>query len=203
MLFLVVIVIVLFVVVQVDAVFCEIEHGAGFGEVEALGGGVDGADYFGGVGLEVEMGGVDGGELEAVEEGGGAAGFELAEGQGVDDYGEGGLDGLAVFEGEELDVLAGDDVAGGFSLGAEGGVALVEAVVEVAVGGLAERWGLALESVGADVAAELVLHFGAFLGGPPWGLAVKSPMVAIDSEIGLAKYMQPCGLRLNSAKQKT
>ncbi len=68
-------------------------------------------------------------------------------------------------------MLAGDDVAGGFSLGAEAGVALVEAGVEVAVGGLAERWGLALESVGADVAAELVLHFGAFLGGtPPLGV---------------------------------
>ena len=66
--------------------------------------------------------------------------------------------------------LSGDDVAGGVSLGAEGGVALVEAVVEVAVGGLAERGGLALESVGADVAAELVLHFGAFPGGTPLGV---------------------------------
>ena len=75
--------------------------------------------------------------MEAVEEGGGAAGLELAEGEGVDDDGESGLDGFAVFEGQELDVLAGDDVAGGFSLRAEGGVAPVEAGVEVAVDGLA------------------------------------------------------------------
>jgi hypothetical protein len=34
-------------------------------------------------------------------------------------------------------------------------------------------------------------------------LVVKSPMVATDSEIGLAKYVQPWGLRLNSAKQKS
>ena len=67
-------------------------------------------------------------------------------------------------------MLSGDDVAGGVSLRAERGVTLVEAGVEVAVGGLAERWGLALESVGADVAAELVLHFDAFLGVPPWGV---------------------------------
>ena len=35
-------------------------------------------------------------------------------------------------------MLSGDDVAGGFSLRAESGVTLVEAGVEVAVGGLAE-----------------------------------------------------------------
>jgi hypothetical protein len=36
---------------------------------------------------------------------------------------------------------------------------------------------------------------------PPWGLVVKSLMVAIDSEMMLAKYVQPWGLRLNSSKQ--
>ena len=118
-------------------------------------------------------------------------GFELAEGEGVDDYGEGGLDGLAVFEREELDVLAGDDVAGGFSLRAEGGVALVEAVVEVAVSGPVERWALAAEAVGLDVLAESELHWSKYLslrGTPPGGGSFKSPMVAIDSGFCSLKY---------------
>ena len=43
-----------------------------------------------------------------------------------------------------------------------------------------------------------------FLGVPPRGaVVVKSPMVATDSEIGLAKYVQPWGLRLNSCQQMT
>jgi hypothetical protein len=43
-----------------------------------------------------------------------------------------------------------------------------------------------------------------FVGGyPPGGLPLLSAVVAIDSEIGLAKYVQPCGLRLNSAKETT
>jgi len=79
---------------------------------------------------------------------------------------------VAVFEGDELDVLAGDDVAGGFSLGAEGGVVAVEAGVEVAVDGFGDGWAFAAEAVGLDVAAEIVLHwFSSFSGGypPPWG----------------------------------
>jgi hypothetical protein len=79
----------------------------------------------------VKAAGVVGGELEAVEESGGAPGVELPGGESVDDDGEGELDGLAVFEGDELDVLAGDQVVTGGLGGAEGGVALVEAVVEV------------------------------------------------------------------------
>ena len=51
------------------------------------------------------------GELEAVEQGGGAFDVELSGGEGVDDDGEGDLYGLSVFEGSELDVLAGDEVA--------------------------------------------------------------------------------------------
>jgi hypothetical protein len=41
-----------------------------------------------------------------------------------------GLDGLAVFVRDELDVLPGDDVVGSASLSAEGGAVPVEAVVE-------------------------------------------------------------------------
>lgn len=91
----------------------DLEGGSGFGQVEAFGGGLDGADHVGGVGAEVEVGGVDGGELEAVEEGGGAAGVELAGSECVDDDGEGDLDGLAVFERGEFDVLAGDEGGAG------------------------------------------------------------------------------------------
>ncbi len=57
--------------------------------------------------------GVVAGELEAVEESGGSLDVEAAGGEGVDDDGEGDLDGFAVFEGGELDVLAGDEVAAG------------------------------------------------------------------------------------------
>ncbi len=104
----------------------------GFGEVEAFGGGFDGADGVGGLGAEA--GGVVAGELEAVEEGGGSFGLEAAGGEGVDDAGEGELDRFAVFEGGELDVLAGDEVAaGGFGV-AVGFVAVVKMMVEVAPG---------------------------------------------------------------------
>jgi hypothetical protein len=48
------------------------------------------------------------------------------------------LDGFAVFESGEFDVLAGDEVAAAGLSGAEGGVALMEAVVEVAPSGAGE-----------------------------------------------------------------
>jgi hypothetical protein len=78
----------------------------------------------------------------------------LSGGQSVDDDGEGDLDGFAVLEGGKLDVLAGDEVAAGGLGGAEGGVALVEAVVEVAPEAVGQGWGLSSGSVGLDVAAE-------------------------------------------------
>jgi hypothetical protein len=55
-----------------------------------------------------------------------------------------------------------------------------------------------------DFVCSLRFVMGLLSGGyPPGGLVVKSPMVAIDSEIDLAKILQPLGLRLNSAKQKS
>src|ERR1700736_5369257 len=148
---------VIFVIVVIFVELRDLEDCTGFGEVEAVGGGFEGSDDLGGVGPG-ELGGVHAGELEAVEEGGGAFGVEIAGGQGVDDDGEGDLNGLAVFEGGELDVLAGDEIAAGSVGVAEAGVAAVEAGVEVAVEGSGERRGLALETVGLDGAAECVLH---------------------------------------------
>jgi hypothetical protein len=101
----------------------------------------------------VEAAGVVAGELEAVEESGGSLDVELPGGEGVDDDRESDLYGFAVFEWGELDVLAGDEVAAGGFGGAEGGVALVEAVVEVAPEASGEGGGFALQAVGFDVAA--------------------------------------------------
>jgi len=67
------------------------------------------------------------GELYAVEEGGGAACVECAHGEGVDDGGEGDLDGAAVLERVEVDGFAGR--TGGE---ASAVVTPVAAVVEVA-----------------------------------------------------------------------
>ena len=61
----------------------------------------------------MESSGVGGGELEAVEQGGGRLGVEVSSREGVDDLGEGDLDGFAVFERDELDVLAGQEIACG------------------------------------------------------------------------------------------
>jgi hypothetical protein len=143
--------------------------GAGLGEVEAFGRGFEGADDVGCEGFGLQAGGVILGELEAVEQGGGALDVELAGGEGVDDDGESDLDGFAVFQGDQFDVLAGDEVAAGGGGGAEGGVALVEAVVEVAPGPVGEGGGFAAGSVGLDVAAEGELH-GVLLGSSGGGI---------------------------------
>jgi hypothetical protein len=81
-----------------SAWFCEVENFAGW---------LDGTDDVGGEGFGGEAAGVVRGELESVEQGDGALGFEFAGGQGVDNDRESDLDGFAVFEGGELDVLAG------------------------------------------------------------------------------------------------
>jgi hypothetical protein len=99
--FVIVIVIVIFVVVGVVVDFGfvgDIDDGSGLGEVEAVGRGLDGENYVAGGGLGVEVARVVAGQLEAVEDGGGALGFELAGGEGVDYCGDGELDGFSVFE---------------------------------------------------------------------------------------------------------
>jgi len=114
----------------------------------------------------VQVAGVGGGELQAVEQGSGVLEVDLVGGERVDDFGDGDLDGDAVFEGAEvedgslaLEVGAGDDGV------AVDTVAVVQAAVEVAEDGRFECDGLALEAVRADVAAEFDGH-----GSPctPW-----------------------------------
>jgi hypothetical protein len=80
-------------------VFVDFYCGSGLGEVEAVGAGLNVANDVGRVGLGVEPGGIVGGQLQAVEQGGGAAGVQIAGGEGVDDDGEGDLNGFAVLEG--------------------------------------------------------------------------------------------------------
>jgi len=73
----------------------------------------------------------------------------------------------------ELDVLAGDEVAGGDRGVAEDAVTVVEAVVEEAVGGFFERGRLAAEAVGLDVTAECGLHDRSPSGMGPLPLGVS------------------------------
>ena len=123
--------------------------------------------------------------------------------RGVDDYGEswtGRTRGL--FESDELDVLAGDDVAGGVSLGAVGGVVAVES----GCGSSSRRvwsygWAHAAEAVGLDVAAEREFHwaFRSFLISYHFGCKSHgmefSPKPQQDMRYK-SKYWQPWDLRL-------
>src|SRR2546429_4968377 len=79
--FFVILLFVFFVVEVIEVV--GIEGGAWFGEVEAFGGGFDGADGVGGVGFGVEAAGVVAGELQAVEESCGSLGVGCSGGRGV------------------------------------------------------------------------------------------------------------------------
>jgi hypothetical protein len=143
----------------------------------------DGADDGGGVGFDDDGLRVGGGELEAVEEDGGAFGVDAIAGEGGDEEGDGDLDGLGVFDGREVEfdgIVRGvigqvlgaagcrcDGIGVGLNEGLNQGgavfeqvfVAAVEAGVEVAEGGEAEGWGLAASSVGFDVAAGGGWHF--------------------------------------------
>ena len=96
----------------------------------------------------------------------------------------------------ELDVLAGNEVAPGLAGVAEAAVTLVEAIVEKAVN-LAGKGGcLALAAVGADVAAERVLHGVSLVrGGIPRGWWLKVQWMQLLTGLGSGKYVHPLGLR--------
>jgi hypothetical protein len=57
-LFIIIFIVVCVFVRVVFAFFIYVDDGTGFGEIEAVGGGLDGEDYVGGVGLGVEVAGV-------------------------------------------------------------------------------------------------------------------------------------------------
>ena len=98
--------------------------------------------------------------------------------EGVDNDGEGDLNRFAVFKGRELDVLTGKKVAPGGCGVAVVAMALVKAIVEVTPLLAGKGRPFALNPVGFDVSAELVLHCFLLWGVPPrvW---LKSRMVAI------------------------
>ena len=151
--FFVVLFVCFFVIVEVIEII-GVNGGAGFCEIQAFGRGFDGADDVGCEGSGLEAASILGGELEPVEQGGGAPGIKLSGCERVDDDGEGDLDGFAILEGGEFDVLAGDEVAAGGGGGTEGVVSLMEVMVEVAPEASNEGGRLASGSVGLDVAAE-------------------------------------------------
>jgi hypothetical protein len=147
-------------------------YGAGLGEIEAFGRGFGGADDVGGEGFGAESAGVVAGELEAIEKSCGAFDIEVAAGESVDDDGERNLDGFAVFEGDEFDVLAGDEIAASRFGGAVFFVATVQAMVEVTPLSVIECGRVALQAVGLDVTAKSVGH-GFLLGGYPRGISLE------------------------------
>jgi hypothetical protein len=67
---------------------------------DAFAGVADGADA---VGVDVDVFGVGGGDLESVQEEAGASGVELVGGEGVEDFYERELNGGAVFNGREFE----------------------------------------------------------------------------------------------------
>jgi hypothetical protein len=142
------------------------------GEVEAVERGGDGADDLFRLWPRREVAEVGRGELQTVEDPGGALGFEGSDGECIDDDGDSELNGLSVFEGMKLDVVVREETLLGRLAEAVSPVALVETVVEETVVAVLERRGLTLCSVGLQVAAEwnLDLHdipFGIAGGGPP------------------------------------
>jgi len=103
-----------------------------------------------------EIFGVGAGDLQAVEEAGGLAEVDAVVGQGVDDDRDGELDGVAVFEGWEIELGEGGAVVGvehaGVVLG-ENGLAL-HAVQVVFGDGMDDDWG-GVDGLGAMVVGDL------------------------------------------------
>lgn len=130
----------------------------GEGEIEAIAGRGEGADWLegGGVGLLLlfDCGEIAGGDLETAEQHQPEAGFELADSDGVDDLRDGHLDGVAVFEGGEMDMIAGSH-GFGRTIGA---VTELEAMVGIAEGSILESDSAAFVAGGLDVAAERCGH---------------------------------------------
>ena len=128
---------------------------AGFGDtVEGLF-----VDVVDGVSGDAEAMDVDGGDADAAEQGVGTLFGDAVGGQGVDDEGDGELDGSAVFQRRQCQELGRGEVDGlEVDAVAIELVGVVEAVVEVAEGRGVNGDGAALESVGLDVATEVDLH---------------------------------------------
>jgi hypothetical protein len=178
---------------EVDGAAGRGDVGVGFGDGDP-GLLVDVADDLGGTADDAKSAGVGGGEIETVEEGVGSLLVDAAGGERIDYARDGELDGLPVLQCGELEEWGVAHLGGlEVDLVAVEVVAAVKAVVEIAEDGSAELDGAALEAIGLDVTADLILHV--FLpcdGYPPGGWVVKSRMDAIVSENGLAKCMHPC-----------
>ena len=130
----------------------------------------------------VELAGVDGGEVEAVEQGSAVLEVDGVRGDGVDGFGDGDLDGDGVFERAEVeDGSAALQVGAGDHSVAVDAVGSVQALVEVAEDLVFEGDSLALQAVGADVAADGDLHgFSELLGARDQGWVYPPAVNTVD-----------------------
>ncbi len=118
-------------------------------------------------GEEAFAGQVLAGELQAVEDGVSALDVEVAGGEGIDDKGEGQLDGKSVLKGSDFNVVS--ILVGVLHLSAVGVslVAEVEAIVKEAKVQANESGGTAAVSRGVDVTAEWDRHVSSPMGVSP------------------------------------